>query len=42
MYGLDDPKRTRLSASLFNGRKICGVFTPGAAGRCGRCLAVLA
>lgn len=30
VYGLDDPKRTRLTASLFNGRKICGVFTPGA------------
>jgi hypothetical protein len=29
MYGLDDPKRTRLTASVFNGRKICGVFTPG-------------
>jgi hypothetical protein len=29
MYGLDDPKRTRLTASLFNGRKVCGVFTPG-------------
>lgn len=32
MYGLDDPKRTRLTASLFNGRKICGVFTPGPGG----------
>lgn len=30
LYGLDDPKRTRLNAALFNGRKICGVFTPGA------------
>ncbi len=29
LYGLDDPKRTRLNAQLFNGRKICGVFTPG-------------
>lgn len=33
-YGLGDPKRTRLTASLFNGRKICGVFTPGAARGC--------
>ncbi|PSC70609.1 chaperonin 60B2 [Micractinium conductrix] len=32
MYGLDDPKRTRLNASIFNGRKICGVFTPGPGG----------
>jgi hypothetical protein len=30
MYGLDDPKRTRLTGSLFNGRKVCGVFTAGA------------
>lgn len=32
MYGLDDPKRTRLSATLFNARKLCGVFTPGPSG----------
>ena len=36
MYGLDDPKRTRLNASIFNGRKICGVFTPGGLGGAGR------
>jgi outer membrane protein assembly factor BamA len=30
--GLDDPRRTRLSATLFNARKLCGVFTPGPAG----------
>ena len=32
LYGLDDPKRTRLTATLFNGRKVCGVFTPGPSG----------
>ena len=30
--GLDDPKRTKLSATLFNARKMCGVFTPGPSG----------
>ncbi|GAB4821994.1 hypothetical protein N2152v2_009040 [Parachlorella kessleri] len=29
IFGLDDPKRTKLTASVFNGRKLCGVFTPG-------------
>lgn len=32
IYGLDDPKKTRLSATLFNARKLCGVFTPGPSG----------
>ena len=32
MYGLDDEKRTKLTATLFNGRKLCGVFTPGPGG----------
>lgn len=32
LYGLDDPKRTRLTATVFNARKLCGVFTPGPSG----------
>ena len=32
MNGLDDPKRTKLTATLFNARKLCGVFTPGPSG----------
>lgn len=32
MYGLNDPKRTKLSATIFNARKMCGVFTPGPGG----------
>lgn len=32
LNGLDDPKRTKLSATLFNARKMCGVFTPGPSG----------
>lgn len=32
LYGLDDPKRTRLNATIFNARKLCGVFTPGPSG----------
>ena len=32
LNGLDDPKRTKLTATMFNGRKLCGVFTPGPAG----------
>lgn len=32
LHGLDDPKKTRLSATVFNARKLCGVFTPGPSG----------
>ena len=32
IYGLDDPKKTKLSATIFNSRKLCGVFTPGPSG----------
>jgi len=32
IYGLDDPKQTKLSGTVFNSRKLCGVFTPGPSG----------
>ena len=32
VYGLDDPKQTKLSGTIFNSRKLCGVFTPGPSG----------
>lgn len=32
VYGLDDPKRTKVSGTIFNSRKLCGVFTPGPSG----------
>jgi len=32
LNGLDDPKRTKLTATLFNARKMCGVFTAGPSG----------
>ena len=32
IYGLEDPKKTKLSATIFNSRKLCGVFTPGPSG----------
>ena len=32
IYGLDDPKKTKISGTVFNSRKLCGVFTPGPSG----------
>jgi outer membrane protein assembly factor BamA len=32
IYGLDDPKKTKVSGTVFNSRKLCGVFTPGPSG----------
>ena len=32
VYGLDDPKKTKVSGTIFNSRKLCGVFTPGPSG----------
>ena len=32
IYGLDDPKQTKVSGTMFNSRKLCGVFTPGPSG----------
>lgn len=32
VYGLDDPKRTKVSGTIFNSRKLCGIFTPGPSG----------
>ncbi|KAK2079279.1 hypothetical protein QBZ16_002970 [Prototheca wickerhamii] len=29
VFGLGDPQRTKLQATAFNARKLCGVFTPG-------------
>lgn len=32
IWGLSDENRTKLQATVFNARKLCGVFTPGATG----------
>lgn len=32
IHGLDDRKKTKLSGTIFNSRKLCGVFTPGPSG----------
>lgn len=32
IWGLSDENRTKLQATVFNARKLCGVFTPGTCG----------